>query len=83
MNFADTERRTAKYRPTPVPSTPGSEGAGVVVEAGDGVDPAWRGKRVAFYAPGGSGTYAELATCPAAALMPLPDGLDPIVLTDG
>jgi NADPH2:quinone reductase len=78
VNFADTEWRRAVYRPTPLPWILGSEGAGVVVETGAGVDPAWRGRRVALYAPppAVSGTYAELATCPAAALMPLPDELD-------
>lgn len=78
VNFADTEWRRARYRPTPVPSIPGSEAAGVVVETGAGVDPAWRGRRVTFYAPRsqGRGAYAELATCPVPALMPLPDALD-------
>ena len=78
VNFADTEWRRARYRPTPLPWILGSEGAGVVVETGDGVDPAWQGRRVAFYAapPTTSGTYADLATSPVTALMPLPDGLD-------
>jgi len=78
VNYADTEWRRAKYRETPLPWILGSEGAGVVVEVGDGVDTAWRGRRVAFYAapPAVSGTYADLATCPATALMPLPDALD-------
>jgi NADPH2:quinone reductase len=78
VNFADTETRRARYRMPPLPSILGSEGAGVVIETGAGVDPAWRGRRVALYAqpPAVSGTYAELATCPAEALMPLPDGLD-------
>src|SRR5512134_3248315 len=66
VNFADTEWRRARYRPTPLPWILGSEGAGVVVEAGDGVDPAWQGRRVTFYAapPATSGTYADLATSP-------------------
>jgi NADPH2:quinone reductase len=78
VNFADTEWRRARYRPTPLPWIPGAEGAGVVVQTGAGVDPAWRGRRVALYAPppAVSGTYAELASCPVAALLPLPDGLD-------
>src|SRR5262245_14066 len=78
VNFADTEWRRARYRPTPLPWILGSEGAGVVVAIGAGVDPAWRGRRVAFYAPAPatSGTYADLATCPAQALMPLPEALD-------
>lgn len=78
VNFADTEWRRALYRPTPLPWILGSEAAGVVIETGADVDPAWRGRRVALYAPrpAVSGTYAELAICPVAALMPLPDGLD-------
>ena len=78
VNFADTERRQAKYRPTPLPCVLGSEGAGVVVGTGDGVDPAWYGRRVALYAPppAVSGTYADFATCPVAALAPLPGELD-------
>ena len=60
VNFADTEWRRAVYRPTPLPWILGSEGAGVVAETGADVDPAWRGRRVAFYAspPAVSGTYA-------------------------
>lgn len=78
VNFADTETRRARYRPTPLPWILGGEGAGVVVGTGAGTDPAWRGRRVAFYAspPAVSGTYAELATCPVTALVPLPDELD-------
>ncbi len=78
VNFADTETRRARYRSTPLPWILGSEGAGVVVELGAGVDPTWRGRRVALYAspPAVSGTYADMATCPVSALMPLPDGLD-------
>lgn len=77
VNFADTEWRRARYRPTPLPWILGSEGAGTVVETGAGVESSWRGRRVAFYAPppATSGTYADLATCPATALMPLPDEL--------
>jgi NADPH2:quinone reductase len=78
VNFADTEWRRAVYRPTPLPWILGSEGAGIVVDIGTGVDPAWQGRRVAFYAapPAASGTYAELVTCPTSLLMPLPDELD-------
>jgi len=80
VNFADTEWRRAVYRPTPLPWILGSEAAGVVVDLGAGVDPSWRGRRVALYAapPAVSGTYAELATCPASALAALPDGVDDI-----
>jgi NADPH2:quinone reductase len=79
VNFADTERRRAVYqRPEPLPAVLGNEGAGVVVDVGDGVDPAWRGRRVALFARAVdvSGTYAELTTCPVEALSPLPESLD-------
>lgn len=79
VSFADTERRRAVYRPTPVPCIPGNEAAGVVVATGAGVDPAWVGRRVALYVPPPApvpGTYAQLAACPVAALVLLPDGLD-------
>jgi NADPH2:quinone reductase len=78
VNFSDTEGRRARYRPPPLPWIPGSEGAGVVVETGDGVEASWRGRRVALYAsrPAVSGTYADFATCPATALAPLPEELD-------
>lgn len=80
VNFADTETRRARYRTPPLPWILGSEGAGVVVQTGAEVDPAWRGRRVAFYAPPPaiSGTYAELATCPVTALMPVPDAVEMI-----
>ena len=78
VNFADTEWRRARYRPTPLPWILGSEAAGVVVEIGAHVDSAWLGRRVALHAPppAVSGTYADLATCPIAALMRLPDPVD-------
>lgn len=78
VNFADTEWRRARYRPPPLPWIPGSEGAGVVVGTGPGVDPAWRGRRVALFAPqpAVSGTYADFATGPVSALMTLPDEVD-------
>src|SRR5687768_7214060 len=75
VNFADTERRRAVYGETAVPCILGSEGAGVVVEVGAGVEAAWRGRRVALFAAG-IGTYADLVTCPVGALMALPDALD-------
>jgi NADPH2:quinone reductase len=68
VNFADTERRRAVYAVPPLPSIPGREAAGVVVAAGPGVDPALVGARVAYFSPRASGSYAELATAPAAAL---------------
>jgi NADPH2:quinone reductase len=51
--------------------------AGQVTAAGDGVDPAWIGRRVVAHTggTGGGGGYAEQALVPAAALAPVPAGL--------
>jgi NADPH2:quinone reductase len=76
VNFSDTERRRGAYDPPPLPWIPGNEGAGVVEDVGPGVGRAWLGRRVAFWAPRTSGTYAEMATVPAAALFDLVDGID-------
>jgi NADPH2:quinone reductase len=76
VNFYDTERRRAVYEPPPLPYIPGDEGAGVVEAHGPGVDPAFLGRRVAFWARHTSGAYAEFAVTPAASLFSLLDGLD-------
>jgi len=76
VNFSDAERRRGSYDPPPLPWTPGNEGAGVVEAVGPGVEREWVGRRVAFWAPRTSGTYAEMATVPAAALFDLVDGID-------
>lgn len=73
VNFSDTERRRGVYATPPLPWIPGAEGAGEVVAAGPGVEPALVGQRVAFWAmpPAVSGTYAEYAVVPAGSLFPL------------
>lgn len=73
VNFSDTERRRGVYATPPMPWIPGAEGAGEVVAAGPGADPALVGQRVAFWAmpPAVSGTYAEYAVAPANSLFPL------------
>ena len=59
----------------PLPYTPGSDAAGVVVAAGAGVADVAPGDRV--YTHGSlSGTYAELALCDAQQVSPLPEPLD-------
>lgn len=75
VNFSDTERRRGLYSTTALPWSPGSEGAGVVEAAGEGVDPALLGERVAFWAlpPAVSGCYAEHAVAPADSLFLLGD----------
>ena len=65
VNFSDTERRRGAYDPPALPWIPGNEAAGVVEGVGPGVGAEWVGRRVAFWAPRTSGTYAELATVTA------------------
>ncbi len=59
---------------TPSGHIVGSEVAGVVAGVGEGVDPAWVGRRVWGFT-GESGGYAELAVAVAETLVPLPAGL--------
>jgi NADPH2:quinone reductase len=56
VNFVDVYNRTGLYK-TPLPFTPGGEGAGVVVAVGSGVTHVKAGDRVAYFGPQGS--YAE------------------------
>lgn len=71
VNFVDVYHRTGLY-PRELPFVPGSEGAGVVVEAapGTGVAP---GDRVASARL--PGAYAEAVAAPGDALVPVPDGV--------
>jgi NADPH2:quinone reductase len=79
VNFSDTERRRGVYRRPSLPWIPGNEGAGVVEEVGERVDPALRGRRVAFTAlppvVSVSGTYAEYSVVPESVLFLLGDRL--------
>lgn len=72
VNFIDTYRRTGAY-PTALPYVAGSEGAGVIVAAGDRVGGLRVGDRVAWAdAPA---SYAELVVVPADKAVPVPDGV--------
>ncbi|GGQ72548.1 zinc-binding dehydrogenase [Couchioplanes azureus] len=61
------------FFPRTLPYVPGGGGAGTVVQVGDGVDPAWIGRRVAARA--GTG-YAERIVADVEEVVPVPDGLD-------
>ncbi len=75
VNYADTMRRRNQYLvPQELPFVPGSEVAGVISEAGDGVDGVSVGDRVVTLL--GEGGYAPYAVAPVENLIPLPDGLD-------
>jgi NADPH2:quinone reductase len=60
------------FFPRALPYVPGGGGAGEVVLTGDGVDPAWIGKRVVVQTSTG---YAERVVAGAEEIMPVPDGL--------
>lgn len=73
VNYLDVYHRTGVYD-MPLPFTPGTEGAGVIEEVGEGVDGVKTGQRVAWSMVVGS--YAEYALVPAAKVVPLPDAID-------
>jgi NADPH2:quinone reductase len=79
VHFIDASIRAGKppaSSPVPdLPMTPGREVAGVVDALGDGVDEAWRGKRVVAHLGLASGGYAELAVAATTSLHELPDEL--------
>ena len=72
VNFRDIYERNGTY-PTVPPFTAGAEGAGRVLEVGDGVSAFTVGDRVVWSA--GQGSYAERVLLPAAAAVPVPDGV--------
>jgi NADPH:quinone reductase len=75
VNFPDVLIIQGKYQVKPaLPFTPGSELAGVVEAVGDGVSHVKPGDQViAFVA---QGAFAQQAVAPAAAVMPMPPGMD-------
>lgn len=74
LNFIDVYHRTGLY-PVTLPSSIGSEAAGIIEELGEGVADLKVGQRVA-YAGGPPGAYVESRVMPADRLVPLPDGID-------
>jgi NADPH2:quinone reductase len=73
VNFIDTYFRTGQYQAPALPFTPGSEGAGIVVAAGEGVTDFQPGERVAY--AGSLGSYAEERNIPAQFLVKIPEGV--------
>jgi NADPH2:quinone reductase len=75
VNFPDVLIIENKYQfKPPLPFTPGSEVAGVVRAVGADVTQFKPGSRVVAFT--GSGGFAEQAVAPAAACVPLADGVD-------
>jgi NADPH:quinone reductase len=73
INFIDVYNRSGQYAGVRLPFTPGSEAAGVVDAVGPNVTDVQVGDRVASASLPQS--YAEYAVGPAAALVPVPDGV--------
>ncbi len=73
VNFIDVYRRTGVY-PVDLPTVPGSEGSGRVLEIGDGVSGVAPGDRVAWAELPGS--YAAEVVGPADKVVAVPDGVD-------
>jgi NADPH:quinone reductase len=72
VNMIDIQQRSGGY-PATLPFTPGTEGAGEVIEVGEGVSEIERGDRVAFAAV--PGAYAELAVVPAERVVRVPPAI--------
>jgi NADPH2:quinone reductase len=74
LNFIDVYHRTGLYPLPGLPAVPGMEGAGVVVEVGDGVHDLGVGDRVA-YAGLPVGAYTQSRCIPADRLVKVPDAI--------
>ena len=72
LNFIDTYQRSGLYN-VPLPYVLGLEGAGTVIEVGEGVDHLGAGDHVAWAMSPGS--YAERVAVDADRLMVVPDGM--------
>jgi NADPH2:quinone reductase len=73
VNFIDVYFREGRYK-TPLPFTPGQEGAGVVTAVGSEVSSVKVGDRVAWC--GMQGSYSEYAAVPVERLVPIPPGVN-------
>lgn len=73
VNFIDTYFRSGLYPSASLPFTPGSEGAGVVVAVGEGVQGFKEGDRVAYASTPGS--YAEERLIAATGVVKTPAGV--------
>jgi len=67
LNYVDVYHRTGLY-PMPLPMTPGSEAAGIVEEAGTGVNDFKKGDRVAYAMVRGESTRRPFSVPPASSI---------------
>lgn len=75
VNYIDVYCRTGYFDLVPPGGVPGMEAAGIVVDAGAGVEGLLPGDRVAYACPP-PGAYCEVRTLPAALVVMLPEDLD-------
>ncbi len=73
VNYIDVYHRTGLYPQPSFPFTPGSEGAGQVIEVGAGVTDLKVGDRVAY--AGNIGGYASERLMPADRVVKIPEGI--------
>ena len=73
--FRSGDRKRIPYDPPEPPTIPGRETAGLVDAVGEGVDPAWIGRRVVAHLGPASGGYAEKAVREVESVHELPEGL--------
>ncbi len=73
INYIDVYHRTGLYPQPSFPFTPGSEGAGQVIEVGAGVNDLKVGDRVAY--AGNIGGYASERLMPADRVVKIPEGV--------
>nr|WP_296664848.1 quinone oxidoreductase [Demequina sp.] len=73
VNFIDTYQRSGAY-PLPLPFVPGKEGAGQIVEVGEGVEDFVEGEGVAWAFTAAS--YAEYVLVPATDLYVVPEDVE-------
>ncbi len=71
--FRSGDRDRLPYDPPEPPTTPGRETAGIVDAVGEGVDPAWIGRRVVAHLGPAAGGYAERAVRDLTAVHALPE----------
>ncbi|WP_304524077.1 quinone oxidoreductase family protein [Demequina gelatinilytica] len=73
VNFIDTYQRSGRY-PMDLPFIPGKEGAGQIVEVGEGVESLVEGEGVAWAFTQGS--YAEYVSLPVTDVYPVPEDVE-------
>ncbi|MBO23396.1 MAG: zinc-binding dehydrogenase [Rhodospirillaceae bacterium] len=75
VNFADSVLVRGNYQEKPdLPFAPGLEGAGEIMEVGNGVTGLAPGDRVMALLS--AGAFAEQAVCDATTVLPIPDGME-------